>query len=77
MMKFTNFPQEWNGLVAKGANARVNRTHFPIVQNTWHETFVDWNLSIKHRIHTGVHEFRHSLFDYPVQASLEKIGNSG
>lgn len=71
---------DWNdGLVAKGAHgephfARVNLTQFPSVQNTWHGTYVDFlELSIKQRLHTGIYEVKHPMFDHLVVVKFARF----
>ncbi|KAJ5893172.1 alpha-galactosidase A precursor [Penicillium tannophilum] len=72
---------DWNdGLVAKDPIdgrphfVRFNLTQFPGVQNTWHETFVDYlELSIGRKLRTGIYEAKCPLFDEIIVAKLARF----
>ncbi|RAK99353.1 alpha-galactosidase A precursor [Aspergillus ibericus CBS 121593] len=71
----------WNdGLIAKDPNddrpqfASVDLTQFPGVQNTWHETYVDYlEFSIGRKLRTGIYEARCSLFAETVVAKFARF----
>ncbi|KAF9882594.1 hypothetical protein FE257_006223 [Aspergillus nanangensis] len=72
---------DWNdGLVVRDANdgrpqfAYVSLTQFPGVQNTWHETYVDYlELSIGRKLRTGIYEVKCSSFDHIVVAKFARF----
>lgn len=72
---------DWNnGLVARDANdgrphfAYANRTQFPGVQNTWHDTYVDYmDLSVGRKLRTGIYEAKSSLFDDTIVAKIRSF----
>lgn len=74
-------PGDWNdGLVAKNPHdgqpyfASTKITQFPGVQNTWHETFVDYmQLSIGEKLRTGIYEVNCPLFDDKVVAKFARF----
>ncbi|OJJ47933.1 hypothetical protein ASPZODRAFT_131545 [Penicilliopsis zonata CBS 506.65] len=74
-------PGNWNdGLVAKDGKdgrpyfASSNLTELPGVQNTWHETYVDYlELSIGRKLRTGIYEARCSLFNEIVIAKFARF----
>lgn len=74
-------PGDWNdGLVAKNPIdgrphfARFFLTQFSGVQNTWHETFVDYlDLLIGQKLRTGIYEARASSFNDVVIAKFARF----
>ncbi|PWY68647.1 alpha-galactosidase A precursor [Aspergillus heteromorphus CBS 117.55] len=72
-------PGDWNdALITKGADHRphvtVKQTQLPEVQNTWHDTYVDYlKLSIRRKIRTGIYEVECSSFDRAVVAKFARF----
>lgn len=73
-------PGDWNeGIVAKDAEgqphfASVKSTKFPGVQNTWHDTFIDYNeLSIGKRLEAGIYEVEHPPFEETLVAKFARF----
>ncbi|PYH80970.1 alpha-galactosidase A precursor [Aspergillus uvarum CBS 121591] len=68
----------WNdGVVAKDEDGRpyftsINLTEFPGVENTWHETFIDYmDVKLDERLHGETHEAKCPQFDETVIAKYK------
>lgn len=74
-------PGDWNdGRVAKDPTssrphfASVNMTEFPGVQNTWHETYIDYfDLSIGRKLRTGIYQVTCPRFDKAAVAKFARF----
>lgn len=74
-------PGDWNdGLVAKNPHdgqpylASTKITQFPGVQNTWHETSVDYTqLSVGEKLRTGIYEVTCPLFNDKIVAKFARF----
>lgn len=73
-------PGDWNdGLITKDANgqphfASVKSTKFSAVQNTWHDTFIEYtDLSIGKRLERDVYEVKCPSFDDIIIAKLARF----
>lgn len=71
---------DWNdGVVALGDNGqpqftRASQTVFPSVENTWHDTYIDYSdIEVGQKLRTGIYEIRHQRFDGPVVAKFARF----
>ncbi|OQE39952.1 hypothetical protein PENCOP_c006G05214 [Penicillium coprophilum] len=74
-------PGNWNdGVVTKHPKsgepyfARATRTSFPGVENTWHNTFVDYlDLEESRRLRTGIYDVKCFQFEEPVVVKFARF----